>query len=571
MWELDETVVALAGDLSGAGSLTSLASRLRRITDRKMLTAQTPPEWTRQLLLTDTKNDFGVLIRSSALLAAFDTASRAPNSAERIEAVRGRYADSMRRLIKQLILIGAAPPTFRNFDALIMLGSLGPYAFTLVNDELEHALLQSPLGFRVWRAYTKLVRLAERDPSGAPVDSAGNRALLSTVRRLLTESAKTLRKVSLYPGRSLDLELAIAVPHEWSPAADDWVTHVLLGRARNQDATLRERCTAAHGVWQRAVQGPSHTTRAKRTPEAKRALNAKRALELEQARRTLEPLISDFRTSEARHRPDIAHGLEWGAATLEYVVETKVATCNAWPDVRHPWLAEIKAIAQSLDHTAIPSVLLPGTKTLFLHTLLQNAGVERRKAIDTLVAGGMTGPIVTAMGKVLEELGDEDAWLRIRAIFAVGFLQNTSQATIRILAGAFIRAHDRAMRDGPSHADLTELHASLFAIGDCLGAQSSRDGIDDLREMIDSRLQLLAASRQLQSPEFYPAARAMAYMLTVTAQPRTESARNDLSQDLLEKLEQHPDNVTSALSRKARANRFALDGSINSVLESPPW
>jgi len=58
-----------------------------------------------------------------------------------------------------------------------------------------------------------------------------------------------------------------------------------------------------------------------------------------------------------------------------------------------------------------------------------------------------------------------------------------------------------------------------------------------------------------------PAVRAAAYLLIVTAQPRI-GLEIDISQELLEKLSGHPDDVTARLSRWALKFRFAGDGTI---------
>jgi hypothetical protein len=61
------------------------------------------------------------------------------------------------------------------------------------------------------------------------------------------------------------------------------------------------------------------------------------------------------------------------------------------------------------------------------------------------------------------------------------------------------------------------------------------------------------------------AARSAAYLLTVTAQPR-EGDEKDLSQELLEKLSDHPDQVTARLSKWALSFRFAPDGEVRPML-----
>ena len=81
-------------------------------------------------------------------------------------------------------------------------------------------------------------------------------------------------------------------------------------------------------------------------------------------------------------------------------------------------------------------------------------------------------------------------------------------------------------------------------------------------------------ARDLRRP-----ARAAAYLLTVTAQPRS-GGKKDLSQELLEKLSQHPDPVTARLSSWALSFRFAPEGTIRPFLaaadygtndDSPLW
>ena len=118
------------------------------------------------------------------------------------------------------------------------------------------------------------------------------------VRRLIRDAEK-LRRRSLYAGRSLDLELAITVPAAWSPPSDDWAGEALLIRARDSKATIRERSTAAMGLWQRAIaQGGSS---------------------LEKTEKDLRGLIIEFRDPDSR--PDAAAGLRWLAATLEHAID----------------------------------------------------------------------------------------------------------------------------------------------------------------------------------------------------------------------------------------------------------
>jgi hypothetical protein len=160
--------------------------------------------------------------------------------------VRSRYDQELAMLVRRLILISVAPPAAKNIDAQIMLGILASYAFDSTRQLLDLELRASPLGFRVWRAITELVKLSREEDYGTNV-------LKPWVRQLIRDS-EGLRQTSLYPGRSLDLELAITIPAAWSPPGQDWAGKALLTRARNVEATLRERGTAAMGLWERAIR-----------------------------------------------------------------------------------------------------------------------------------------------------------------------------------------------------------------------------------------------------------------------------------------------------------------------------
>ena len=65
-------------------------------------------------------------------------------------------------------------------------------------------------------------------------------------------------------------------------------------------------------------------------------------------------------------------------------------------------------------------------------------------------------------------------------------------------------------------------------------------------------------------------ARAAAYLLTVTAQPRV-NGHKDLSEELLEKLSRHADPVTARLSRWALSFRFAPDGQVRPFLAAAEY
>lgn len=537
---LDEIIGALDPRLHGTGGLSALALRLsdERTIDSSLLAARVPARWTAQVLANPPGDEVGVLLQASAVLSEFMAAGRM-RSADVIASIRDRYERDLELLVHRLILIAVSPPTASNYDAQVLLGLLASYAFEKLRDRLDSQLRYSPMSSRVWPAVTKLVRLSE---DGDHAD-----ALRVWVRQLM-RNAEELRKGSLYAGRSLDLELALAVPPAWSPRNDDWVGQTLLTRARNPEATLRERGTAAMGLWQRALRGdgPSLAT----------------------TREELQGLIAEFRDPDAR--PDAAAGLRWLAATLEHVIDKEVGVCNDWPDVDEGWFANVSAAAGELDKAGLPSHLLTGTKSLFRHMILQNAGVHRREAIETVATSGWSAPVARALGSLLER-EQEEAWLRIRAEFALSFLQQHDATVEADLTRACEHAYRRLRLDeipedkAPPRSHVTEMHCSLFAVGDCFGAPGCEERARSARITLAPILTELASAEGDRARILRRPARAAAYLLTMTAQP-SQGGRPDLSRVLLERLSHHPDLVTAKLSAWALSFRFADDGTIRPLL-----
>jgi hypothetical protein len=538
---LDEIIGTLDPRLDGTGGLSSLALRLseegRDTIDGSRLAARVPARWTTQVLATPPGDEIGVLLQASALLSEFMAAGKM-RSADVITTIRDRYERNLELLVRRLILISVSPPSTGSYDAQILLGMLASYAFDPLRDLLNSQLRRSPMAFRVWRAVTKLVKLSEDG------DHAG--ALKVWVRQLMRD-AEGLRKDSLYAGRSLDLELAITVPAAWSPHRNDWVGDALLTRARNPEATIRERGTAAMGLWQRVLRD-GHP--------------------LKNTREDLRGLITEFRNPESR--PDAPAGLRWLATTLEHVIDREDAVCNDWPDVDEGWFRNVQDAAGELDDAGLPDTLLTGTKSLFRHMILQNAGVYRREAIETVVASGWSAPVARALGSLLEK-EQEEAWLRVRAEFALSFLQQHDATVESDLTRACQHAYAGLRLDQvpegqtPPRSRVTEVHASLFAVGDCFGVPGSGERAGSARETLAPILTQLADAEGGRALMLRRPARAAAYLLTMTAQ-RSEGGRPDLSRVLLEKLRQHPDPVTAGLSGWALSFRFAPDGAVRPLL-----
>ena len=229
-------------------------------------------------------------------------------------AIRNRYSQEIDLLARRLILISYAPPTSRNYDAQVLLGMLASHAFEQVRD-LLHDTLRDPMGFQVWPAITKLVMLS------------GNRGRTDALRvwvEGLIRDSEILGEKSLYAGNSYDLELALAIPAAWSPPGNDWVGDALRARAWNNEATIRERGTAAMGLWQRAI--------------------SQNRPDLENIEGDLRKLIAEFRKNPIG-LPTTAAGFRWLAATLEHVIDNRIAVCNDWPDVDEPWFERVQAAA----------------------------------------------------------------------------------------------------------------------------------------------------------------------------------------------------------------------------------
>ena len=531
---LDTIIGALAqgaDGMDGIGGLSSLELRLsRKLRDEittSHLTAHVPPSWTRKILASNASSEIDVLIQASALLSEFmATCKMDPADTT----VLNRYGEEMiRGLASRLMLISVGPPASRNYDAQTLLGLLASYAFDQVSDSLERKLRNSPMSWRIWRAITKLVIL-----SG---DSPHSSQLRGWASRLVGDSGE-LRKTSLYAGSAYDLELAITVPAAWSPPSNDWVGAALYARARDSEATIRERGTAAMGLWQRAIteERPGRDETVKQ----------------------LRELITEFR--DPRSRPDAPAGLRWIAMTLEHVINNQQPVCNNdWPDPGEPWFQNVQDAAGELDRAGIPAHLLEGAKNLFRHIILQNAGVYRRQTIETVVTSGLNKPVARALGTLLRNETSEE-WLRIRAESALGFMQVKDTAAETDLTRACQRAYQKLEQtpgdNAPPRSQVSEMHAALFAVGDCFGVQGAEEQAKSARERLRPVLTGLAGTRGDRAKILRRAARAAAYMLTVTAQP-APAGRKDLSQELLEELSTHPDPMTAKLSQWVLSFRFA--------------
>jgi hypothetical protein len=201
----------------------------------------------------------------------------------------------------------------------------------------------------------------------------------------------------------------------------------------------------------------------------------------------------------------------------------------------------------------IPERILSGTGTLVENALLQNAGVHRREAIDTLAAGGWSEQVSRAFRRVLEHK-ESEPWFRCRALFAVSFLQDREPRIDTILRQAY-KAAKANLESGsePTRGMISEMHAVLFAIGDVFGATGAENQAGQVRRFLNGSLKdLLNAT--YSNPDLYRVARAIGYLVMVTAQTRDGTSRQ-----MLESLQDHPDEATRNLGEWALEHRFDGD------------
>jgi hypothetical protein len=546
--EIDGAVFAFDSDFATrTGGLVALAARLRGYKDEATSVGKLPPVWVSELVDKNFEKPIGFLLQASALLSAF----RGARSDQALGNVVDYHQAGLQKVVYPLLMVGAGAPAAHSIDALIVIGALARHRQVFegvrgqhgARDTLRDTLAESPLGFRVWRAITSVVQaVANAGEPLTPHDSIGG-----WVKARLQSDSETLRKRSLYPARSLDLELAIAVPIVWTTGRD-WATEILERRAHDPKVNLRERGTAAMGIWERALSY-SEPLRSTKKMEATAEIT-KVIGELEQ-----EGMGNDPRPFDSAP----PGGREWLISTLRHLIAQDQKVAQTWPDdaKKHPCVRVVAAGSARLRvDPSVPDAVKAATVFLFDQALLQNAGVYRRKAIDTLRGAGLAGATARALISILDRA--DEPWLRCRALFALGFLQDRDDSVQTALKDAVLKALS-STEQHIAHGSLTrdvisELHAAIFAIGDCYGSAGQERYARYMRGQIDEPLWKFV--NQHQEEEFFPVSRAAAYLLTVT--PQLDDQNDD--RKLLRQLEQtHPDAVTKQACAWALSMRFATD------------
>jgi len=534
--QLDTLITAISGSMppdsapTHVGGLAPFAARIGQDTGHAPTWVEIPPRWVRDALETRSHDEIHVLAQASALLNTFRSVQQDGGSTEVLLA---RNAAAIQRVAEQLILLAGGPPTARHYEAQALLGSLAMHAFDTVLTELVASITNQPLGFRSWRSLTKLVATVART-NQTHLEDKLKRKLVP----LLNDVAE-LRNASINPGRSLDLEFFIAVPWGWAGESADGerINRLLLGRAEDKTATLRERGMAAMGLWQRAMAN-------------------------ERVSDVRDEVLKLIRLFDApAQRKDLKHGFNWVARNLEYVMRQSIAVCNDFPAVEDPWYGAVEdTIENAPELTGLPTSIRIGTQRLVRHALLQNAGVLRRTAIDTLRSGGLVEEVSHVLVRLLHQRTEpEDAWLRVRALFALGFMQPRDVVTEGNLTAACANAFVRVARGDATGSEIVELQTALFALGDVYGVTGAEDqsfveAAGRVRNKLRIRIEDFVNSALCNDPHYSSVSRALVYLLAFTAQPGT----GDLSHRLLKQLLGHSDKVTRDFSDWAQF-RFADD------------
>ena len=182
------------------------------------------------------------------------------------------------------------------------------------------------------------------------------------------------------------------------------------------------------------------------------------------------------------------------------------------------------------------------------------------------MAGGWTGPVARALERFIE-LERTESWLRIRALFALGFLQHRDRSVQDSLAAACHFAYAN-LKDNPTRAHIAEMHSALFAVGDCFGAAGVPEhDVRQMRRSIRDVLENVVHGDLTASEDMFPVSRAAAYLLTFMVLPRSNHGE-DLAEVLLRELRNHRDGTTQELSKWALDNRLDETGAIRPLVHA---
>ena len=245
---------------------------------------------------------------------------------------------------------------------------------------------------------------------------------------------------------------------------------------------------------------------------------------------------------------------------LKQNIERHEKVCNSWPEVRgrlRVQLQIVEAAANSIRlpeerpakrGNAKPDALWSDTKFLIEQAILQNAGIYRRRAIDTLRAGGWGAHAAQAIGTIAVN-PEASPWLRSRSLFALGFLLERDPAVHQVLQQACETAWTRLKKGPPTRDLVSEAHAALFAVGDCFGAVGAEAGATSIRKDLAPLIRQVA--EQTAREKLHSVARAACYMVSFTG-----TVDDGSSVAVLDELQSHPDEVTSGLATWALDNQY---------------
>lgn len=440
--KLDVALAAVIPDAPRFGGLVGLATRL---TGDEIVEVAIPPAWLEDLLSLPLELPSAVLLQSSALLSSLRVVEQETGY---ISATRAYDVSS---LIRRLVQLGTLPYGGQSDEALVLLGRLSTMFFQSARPHLMQAL-RGPLGHKVWPIADFMTgRVAERSASSE----------LPYWWRLQFQDMDDLRRLSVNPTHTLDIEAAASTPILWALEDTDWAMRAIWRRAESHETTHREVGAALASLWMRA--------QARRTSDEV----------LDRMERLLDQRIADSMRLDQSAQSE----LRWYRDVIHVFERERTKVIRSWP--RHH--SCVRLIGRASKHLGVPEQIADDLRVLLEHALLQSMTFYRHRAIDVIKASGWGRQVAPVLQRVLDDATAE-RWLRARCISALGGVAPPDPSTHFALLDAY-HGSMTSYRRHPLHPqeDGVEVQAALFAIIDAFSMQSY-SAVEEIRRSVERDL-----------------------------------------------------------------------------------
>lgn len=426
-------------------SLLGLVARLRLELDRPEV--QAPSRWLPLLEHTDDARgpEFELspeelYLRVAALVSCFETLDDFQAIESTVEELGGRKS-VVPRYIVPLIKIAAAPPG-KGVEAITMLARIGHITLDSIDSEIS-----KPWGFRLYRVLAYMIHRAygTRGPGDSVPESKVSNLGFKTVHRvigILKDADGRIEngtEVDAYPGRALQIDAIKEVLRLYGDAASDYrgpfqnaefpdLVELLIRRVENKRRPTRERCYA---LW------------------------------------LLDHLDRRWLPADELKRVDTTgdDALTWSQRSMATWRRNQHTDLLSVDSGDHPALARL--VEQNLDvkdgvGCGVSKDVGRAAREHVMQGLLTPNGRWRRQVADTLRTGLMHRSAAGALRAVLTS--DQPMWIKDRAAFLLGFMQEDSELTQQALV-AFAQQH----AESPDKVTREAAHAAVFAIADIVG------------------------------------------------------------------------------------------------------